>query len=156
VLLTRPFAVPWVAVGLVALGVFAGVPHPRAVSAGAGPQTSAPSFHVEHTPPACVLAEKASRIVACVVPRSRPASLRVVFRAEGGQAWYSATLRSDVPCYAGLLPRPNRVTSGISYFVEAEGRDGEKARTPDYEVTVVADPAACPGRVAAGRPRWPR
>ena len=112
-------------------------------------QTGTPALRIEHTPPACLLADKPSRLVACLVPRHSSASLRAFFRAGGGTAWYSAPLRSDTPCYSTLLPRPTRTTARIVYFIEAEGRAGEKARTGEQEVAVVADPAACPGRVAS-------
>ena len=123
--------------GLVALGVM---------------QTGTPGLHIEHTPPACLLAEKPSRIVACLVPRLPQASLRALFRAEGGTAWYSIPLRSDTPCYSGLLPRPHRATARVVYFIEAQRRGGERARTLEQEVAVVADPTACPGRVASPAP----
>ena len=64
---------PGLAAGLVALGAT---------------QASAPVLRVEHTPPACILAEKPSRLVACLTPRVPHASLRVFFQAEGGAAWY--------------------------------------------------------------------
>ena len=115
-------------------------------------QTATPGLHIEHTPPACLLAEKPSRIVACLVPRLPQASLRAFFRAEGGTAWYSASLRSDTPCYSGLLPRPHRATARVVYFIEAQSRGGEKARTGEQEVAVVADPATCPGRIASTAP----
>ena len=128
---------PGLAAGLVALG---------AVQAGT------PGLHLEHTPPACLLALQPSRLVACLVPRLQRASLRAFFRAEGGTAWYSVPLRSDAPCYSGLLPRPNRTTARVVYFIEAEVAGGEKARTGEQAVAVVANPTACRGRVASTAP----
>jgi hypothetical protein len=115
-------------------------------------QPGTPSPRIEHTPPACFQAEKPPRLVACLAPRLQKASLRVFFRAEGGVSWYAAALRSDVPCYSGLLPRPSRATTRVVYFIEAEDREGGKARTEELAVAVVTDPAACPGRVASTTP----
>ena len=116
-----------------------------------------PPFRVEHTPPACLLGEKTPRLVACLEPRSQRAVLRVLFRAEGDGAWYASPLRSDVPCYSGLLPRPSRALGRIVYVVEAEGPEG-RTRTAEFAVPVASDAAACAGRpapiAASGRATW--
>ncbi len=151
-LLNRSCAARRSATALLALGALAGTPHPRIAAAHPRAQTEGHGLHIEHAPPACLLEEKASRVVACLVPRSHRASLRVFFRADGAPAWYSVPLRSDIPCYSGLLPRPSRATARVVYFIEAEGQGGEKARTGEQEVVVVADPATCPGRVAPAAP----
>lgn len=119
---------------------------------GAG-QAGSPSLRIEHAPPACLLAEKAPRLVACLAPRLQKADVRAFFRAEGGASWYVTPLRSDTPCYSGLLPRPSRATTRVVYFIEAETREGEKTRTGEQAVVVVTDPAACPGRVASTMPQ---
>ena len=108
---------------------------------------AASAFRIEHSPPACLLAEKTPRLVACLQPRSQRAALRVLFRAEGDGAWYASPLRSDVPCYTGLLPRPSRALGRVVYVIEAEGPEG-RTRTPEFAVPVARTPAAC-----AGRPR---
>jgi len=133
---------------------------------GAGPAPPG-AFHVEHTPPACFVADKSPRLVACLVPRSSRANLRVLFRADDGNAWYATALRYDVPCYWGVLPRPSRTSRRIIYAIEAQGV-GITARTTEHAVAVAADASACAGRPApveekvrasweapAGAPRTP-
>jgi hypothetical protein len=107
---------------------------------------SAASFHVEHTPPACFLADEVPRVVACLAPRSARATVRVLFRADDGP-FYAAALRSDVPCYAGVLPRPSASAARVSYAFEATA-GGVVARSPDFSVPVAADASACGGRPA--------
>lgn len=118
---------------------------------------ASPAFRVEHTPPACFLADKTPRLVACLQPRSQRAVVRVLFRAEGDGAWYASPLRSDVPCYSGLLPRPSRALGRVVYVIEAEGPEG-RTRTPEIAVPVASDAAACDGRpapiAASGRATW--
>ena len=107
---------------------------------------SVASFHVEHTPPACFLADEAPRVVACLAPRSTRATVRVLFRADDGP-FYVAALRSDVPCYAGVLPRPSASAARVTYAFEAAA-GGVVARSPDFDVPVAADASACAGRPA--------
>ena len=114
----------------------------------AGPAAAQIPFQVDHAPPACLLAEKVPRVVACLTPRSARASVRVLFRAEGEAAWYAAPLRFENPCYAGVLPRPSRTTGAVAYVVEAEGT-GVTARSAERTLPVAADAAACPGRPAS-------
>jgi hypothetical protein len=132
VLLRRPLLA---AAGLIAFGV------------EAAPQSSPAGFQIDHTPPACFVADKVPRIVACLTPRSSRANVRLLFRAQGGADWYSASLRFENPCYVGLLPRPSRTTGAVGYIVEAEGA-GTTARTVEREVPVVAEAGACVGRAA--------
>jgi hypothetical protein len=136
---------------LALLGATAGVQGPSPA------RDPASTFRIEHTPPACLLAEKTPRLVACLEPRSQRAALRVLFRAEGDGAWYASNLRSDVPCYTGLLPRPSRSLGRVVYLVEAEGPEG-RARTAEFVVSVAPDAAACDGRPApvatSGRATW--
>jgi hypothetical protein len=124
-------------------------PNPRpAVAAAEG------AVRVEHTPPACLLAGRVARLVACLSPRSSRAGLRIFFHAEGSALAYSSPLRSDVPCYSALLPRPSPTTARVSYWFEAQGLG---ARSQDYEIEVVADASSCAGRLAAladGRATW--
>jgi hypothetical protein len=108
---------------------------------------SAASFHVEHTPPACFLAGEVPRVVACLSPRSARAAVRVLFRADDGP-FYAAALRSDVPCYAGVLPRPSTSAARVTYAIEAAAA-GVVARSPDFTVPVAAEAGACGGRPAA-------
>jgi len=107
---------------------------------------AAASFHVEHTPPACFLADEVPRVVACLAPRSARATVRVLFRADDGP-FYAAALRSDVPCYAGVLPRPSASAVRVSYAFEATA-GGVVARSPDFSVPVAGDAGSCGGRPA--------
>jgi hypothetical protein len=123
---------------------------PLAVAVAALAATAAPqgaSFHVEHAPPGCFLADEVPRVVACLAPRSARAAVRVLFRADDGP-FYAAALRSDVPCYAGVLPRPSASAARVSYAFEATA-GGVTARSSEYAVPVVAVAGACAGRPAA-------
>jgi hypothetical protein len=107
---------------------------------------AAASFHVEHAPPACFLADEAPRVVACLSPRSSRATVRVLFRADDGPS-YAVALRSDVPCYAGVLPRPSAAAARVTYAFEATA-GGVVARSADFAVPIAADASACGGRPA--------
>jgi hypothetical protein len=116
------------------------------------PRAEAQPLHIDHAPPACLVAEKASVIVACLVPRSARADVRVLFRADDGP-WYATALRSEMPCYRGVLPRPSADTPRVSYVIEAH-RGGATARSAEHEVPVAP---ACPGPsapIASGRASW--
>jgi hypothetical protein len=117
-----------------------------ATALAASPAPPGASFHVEHTAPACFLADEVPRVVACLVPRSARASVRVLFRADDGP-FYAAALRSDVPCYAGVLPRPSASAVRVSYVFEASA-GGVTARSLEHAVPVAAAAAACGGRPA--------
>jgi hypothetical protein len=113
---------------------------------------------LEHDPPACWVAEQPPRLVACARPRSEAARLRVLFRAEGGPHWYAAAMRSDLPCFSAVLPRPGRGTAAVRYLVEADSTAGAQTRTREFVATVVGEAAQCPGRVASAakqvKPVW--
>jgi hypothetical protein len=113
----------------------------------AAPAAAAP-LQVEHAPPACFLADRAPRLVACLAPRATRAQVRLLFRADGSGPWYAAPLAYDVPCYRGTLPRPSRATGQVSYVVEAVA-GGVTARSAEHAVPVAAEAGACPGRPAA-------
>jgi hypothetical protein len=117
---------------------------------------------VDHSPPACFLAEKTSFVVACLTPRSARADVRVLFRADDGP-WYATALRYEMPCYRGVLPRPSAGTPRITYVVEAQAA-GVTARSAEQQVAVAtacagAAPIAAGQRAAwdvpAGAPRTP-
>ena len=97
-------------------------------------------LHVEHTPPACLVAQKPPVLIACLTPRSARADVRVLFRADEG-AWYATSLRYEMPCYRGVLPRPNAGTPRVTYVVEALG-GGVTARSAEHAVSVRD---SCPG-----------
>ncbi|MET0554634.1 MAG: hypothetical protein ABW221_16450 [Vicinamibacteria bacterium] len=121
-----------------------------ALAAGALAATAAPqgaSFGVEHTPPSCFLADEVPRVVACLQPRSARAAVRVLFRADDGP-FYAAPLRSDVPCYAGVLPRPSAAAARVTYVFEATA-GGVTARSREHEVPVAAGAGTCGGKPAA-------
>jgi hypothetical protein len=110
------------------------------------------AVHIEHTPPACIVAEKAPMLVACLTPRASRADLRVLFRADDG-AWYAAPLRFEMPCHRGALPRPSAGTPAISYMFEAR-EGGVTARSAEYQVPVAK---ACTGPaapIATARVSW--
>jgi hypothetical protein len=112
---------------------------------GSTPGPAPAGVSIRHSPPACFVAGEAPRLVACAVPRSQVARLRLYFKAEGAPQWHYVEMASDLPCYAGVLPRPSRATRRVLYFVEATDRAGESRRSEDYAAEVVAGLPACPG-----------
>jgi len=117
-------------------------------------------LQVEHAAPACLLADRTPRLVACLRPRTAKGEVRLFFRAEGLGPEYSIAMRSDTPCYSALLPRPSRTTSQVRYRFEARS-GGLTAASPEMSVAVVAEREACAGAVASvaasakdGRAAW--
>jgi hypothetical protein len=115
---------------------------------GATPPPAPPGLSISHTPPACLVAGESPRLVACAVPRSQVARVRLFFQAEGAPEWHYVEMVSDLPCYTGALPRPSRSTRRVRYVVEATDRQGDTKRGDEHAVEVAADPSACRGKRA--------
>ncbi len=99
----------------------------------------------EHVTVGCIVAEKYPKITSCFNPASALARARVYFRADGTTNWYFVEMKSDAPCFAGILPRPKKDMIGkkIDYYVEALDKTFAPARTPEAQPEVVASESAC-------------
>jgi hypothetical protein len=60
-------------------------------------------------------------------------------------SWYYVDMKSDQPCYAGILPRPGKKLVGkkVEYYVEAQDRKFNAARTAEYSPIVVRSAEEC-------------
>ena len=90
---------------------------------------------------------------ACRRAREAPACASSSGPKEDG-AWYSTALRSDSPCYSGVLPRPSRVHRPRVY--RHRGRGAGEATTAEHQTAVVAEASACAGRWRRSPRRQPR
>jgi len=83
--------------------------------------------------------------MSCFTPASSLARARVYFRPEGVPSWYYVDMKSDQPCYAGILPRPGKKLVGkkIEYYVEAQDRNFNAGRTAEYAPIVVSSAQEC-------------
>ena len=98
---------------------------------------------IEHDEIGCVVAEKHPRVVACFMPRSQLARARVYFRAGGTEPWYFVEMKSDAPCFSGILPKPKRTIPSVEYYVAATDRQLADSQTREFAPEVVPDEASC-------------
>jgi len=101
---------------------------------------------IDHRTVGCIVAGKFPRLNARFAPASRLAWARVYFRvAEGPSDWYYVDMRSDAPCFAGVLPRPRRELVGrrLQHYVDAFDQAFVESRTAEAEARVVAAPGEC-------------
>ena len=84
-------------------------------------------------------------MTACFEPRQSLARGRVYFRPDGTPTWYYVDMKSDTPCFAGILPKPGKKLVGtkIDYYVEAQDRSLNSGRTAEYTPIVVRSEREC-------------
>ncbi len=119
----------WVAAGLAAAGVCA-----------------AEGVSIDHRPVACLVAGKYPRLNACFAPSSSLARARVYFRpADAASDWYYVEMKSNAPCFQGVLPRPKKQLVGqrVEYYVDAVDRSFAQSRTQEAVAEVVASESEC-------------
>jgi hypothetical protein len=116
-----------------------------------GPDAAAgaPALALEHTPPACVLAGQFVRLEAVAKPADRVQGGRVYFRAEGEPHWYYVEAERTGGAIAATLPKPDKATKGVRYYVEVSDTAFHVARTPEHTPVVVAAAGACGGKAVA-------
>ena len=107
---------------------------------------------IDHTPVACVWADRYSEITARLVPFSEtvPVAVRVYFRAADASSWsYLELTPGPGGAVVGALPKPDARSREITYYLQAMDPGGI-VRTPEYLAAVVARPELCtdPGRLA--------
>src|SRR5438045_8390685 len=119
------------------IGVFAAIVTPGLASAQ--------GLEVDHKAVGCIVAGKFPKMSACFTPAGSVARSRVYFRPEGTPSWYYVEMKSDTPCFAGVLPRPGKKLIGtkIDYYVEAQDRSFNAARTAEYAPVVVRSEGEC-------------
>jgi hypothetical protein len=100
---------------------------------------------IDHKAVGCIVAGRYARLGACFTPSAHLARSRVYFRPEGTPSWYYVDMKSDQPCHAGILPRPGKglVNRRVEYYVEAQDKTFEAARTAEYRPLVVQSEGEC-------------
>jgi PKD domain-containing protein len=106
---------------------------------------AAQGVEIDHKQVGCIVVGKYPKMNACFTPASQVARSRVYFRPEGTPSWYYVEMKSETPCYAGILPRPGKKLIGtkIDYYVEAQDRAFNPARTAEYAPVVVRSEQEC-------------
>src|SRR5437868_5345882 len=98
---------------------------------------AAESVTIDHRGVGCLVAEQYPRLVACFKPAGALARARIQFRAQGGSFWYAVDMKSDLPCYYGVLPKPRKTTTRIEYYIEATDRAFGTSKTQELQPAVV-------------------
>ncbi len=107
---------------------------------------------IDHKAVACVVAEKHPRFNACFTPVSGVARARVYFRlSDGPPDWYYVEMKSDVPCFAGVLPKPKKSLVGrrMLYYLDAFDRKFAESRTAESEAAIVQSASECKSKLVA-------
>jgi hypothetical protein len=104
---------------------------------------------IQHQPVRCLVAGKYPELDACFEPASRVALARVYFRGEGAGDWYYVEMKAETPCFRGVLPRPKKSLTFVSYYLAVTDRDFAEERTQEYTPRVVPDQKSCADGLAA-------
>src|SRR5712691_750681 len=123
----------------------------RAIIAGIILTTLTPAMalsqglEIDHKAVGCIVVGKYPKMNACFTPAGSLARGRVYFRPEGTPSWYYVEMKSDQPCYTGVLPKPSKKLVGkkIEYYVEGQDRTFNASRTAEYGPVVVRSAAEC-------------
>jgi PKD domain len=116
-----------------------------ALLVGAASAARAQGVTIDHQAVACIVVGKYPKMNACFTPAAALARSRVYFRPEGVTSWYYVDMKTDQPCFTGTLPRPGKKLVGkkIEYYVEAQNKTFEPARTAEYAPVVVRSAQEC-------------
>jgi len=100
---------------------------------------------IDHKAVGCIVVGKYPKMNACFTPTAELARSRVYFRPEGVPSWYYVEMKSDQPCFTGTLPRPGKKLVGkkIEYYLEAQNKAFEPARTAEFDPIVVKSAQEC-------------
>jgi len=100
---------------------------------------------IDHKAVGCIVVGKYPKMNACFTPADTLARSRVYFRPEGVASWYYVEMKADQTCFAGTLPKPGKKLVGkkIEYYVEAQNKTFEPARTAEYAPIVVKSAQEC-------------
>ena len=105
----------------------------------------AQGVEIDHKAVGCIVVGKYPKMNACFNPASSLARSRVYFRPEGAASWYYVEMKSDQPCFTGILPRPGKKLVGkkIEYYVEGQDKTFNASRTAEYDPVVVKSAQEC-------------
>src|SRR5512132_3171971 len=114
------------------------------VAVAAAPVAQA-QVEIDHKAVGCIVAGKFPKMNACFTPAASLARARVYFRPEGTPSWYYVDMKSDTPCWAGVLPRPGKKLVGkhVEYYLEAQNKAFVPSRTAEYAPIVVRSAQEC-------------
>ncbi len=103
------------------------------------------AVEIDHKVVGCIVVGEYPKMSSCFTPSSSLARARVYFRPEGVASWYYVEMKSDQPCYTGILPRPGKKLVGktIDYYIEAQDRRFNAGRTAEYSPIVVRSAEEC-------------
>ena len=106
---------------------------------------SAQGVTIDHKAVGCIVVGKFPKMNACFTPAGSLARGRVYFRPEGTPSWYYVEMKTDQPCYTGILPKPSKKLVGkkVEYYVEGQDRTFNASRTAEYGPVVVKSAAEC-------------
>jgi hypothetical protein len=105
----------------------------------------AQGVEIDHKQVGCIVVGKFPKMGACFTPAAQLARGRVYFRPEGTPSWYYVEMKSDAPCFTGILPKPGKKLVGtkVEYYVEAQDRTFNAARTAEFAPIVVESAGEC-------------
>jgi hypothetical protein len=100
---------------------------------------------IDHKSVGCIVVGKYPKMNACFSPAADLARSRVYFRPEGVPSWYYVDMKTDQPCFTGTLPKPGKKLVGkkIEYYLEAQNKSFEPARTAEFAPIVVRSAQEC-------------
>ena len=100
---------------------------------------------IDHKAVGCIVVGKYPKMNACFTPAAQLARSRVYFRPEGTPSWYYVEMKSEQPCFTGTLPKPGKKLVGkkIEYYLEAQNKAFEPARTAEFDPIVVKSAQEC-------------
>ena len=116
-----------------------------ALIASSAAAAQAQGLVIDHKAVGCIVVGKYPKMDACFTPAADLARSRVYFRPEGVTSWYYVDMKSDQPCFTGTLPRPGKKLIGkkIEYYVEAQNKKFEPARSAEFAPIVVKSAQEC-------------
>jgi hypothetical protein len=122
-----------------------GVALSLAVFVGTAAAARPEAVAIDHKAVGCIVVGKYPKMNACFTPAASLARSRVYFRPEGVASWYYVDMKSDQPCFTGTLPRPGKKLVGkkIEYYLEAQNKAFEPARTAEFDPIVVKSAQEC-------------
>ena len=98
---------------------------------------------IEHSGVGCLVAERFPRMDACFAPAADVARGRVHFRAHGTPHWYFVDMKATGPCHEGILPKPQKSTKKVDYYIDVVDRRFAEGRTREHNPIVVEKANEC-------------
>lgn len=100
---------------------------------------------VDHKPVDCVVAGKFARMNACFSPAGSVARARLYFKTEASAVWYYVEMKSEVPCWAGVLPKAKKelASQRLRYYIQVFDRSMAEGRSEEHSPLIVENEGAC-------------